>query len=30
MEGQNEGKTSEVVWALVALAGMAFLLWITP
>jgi hypothetical protein len=30
MDEQNETKSSEVLWALVALAGMAVLLWITP
>jgi hypothetical protein len=30
MEGQNETRSSEVLWALVALAGMALLIWITP
>jgi hypothetical protein len=30
MDRQNETNSSAVVWALVALAGMALLLWITP
>jgi len=30
MDGRNETKSSAVAWALVALAGMALLLWITP
>jgi len=30
MDRQNENTSSAVVWAVVALAGMALLLWITP
>jgi len=30
MDGQNGTRASEHVWALVALAMLAFMLWITP
>jgi hypothetical protein len=30
MDGQNGAKSSEVVWALVVLAVLAFMQWITP